>query len=175
MTLEEIRTGLPEYARDLKLNLSAVLADPLLTDQQRWGAALACAIAIRHRPLLDAVEAEASARLTPEAIVAARAAAALMAMNNIYYRTFHLLGDPEYHGLPAKLRMNAMAKPGVDKTDFELWSLAVSAVFGCGQCIQAHEKVLRAAGVSREAIQAAVRIAAVLHAVGVTEEGRGAV
>ena len=64
-----------------------------------------------------------------------------MAMNNIYYRFVHLVHAADYKTMPAKLRMNAMAKPGVDKVDFELWSLAVSAVNGCGMCLEAHEKV----------------------------------
>ena len=105
---------------------------------------------------------------------AAKAAAAIMGMNNVYYRFLHLVEDEEYSRLPAKLRMNVIANPGAPKEDFELWSLAVSAVNGCGKCITAHEKVLRDAGVSREQIQAAVRIAAVVHAVAVTIEGEAA-
>jgi alkyl hydroperoxide reductase subunit D len=91
-------------------------------------------------------------------------------MNNVYYRFVHLVGQDDYRTMPARLRMNALAKPGVDKADFELWSLAVSAVNGCGLCIESHEKVLRDHGVNRESIQAAVRIAAVVHAVAVTLE-----
>ena len=60
-----------------------------------------------------------------------------MAMNNIYYRFVHLVHAADYKTLPAKLRMNVMAKPGVDKVDFELWSLAVSAINGCGMCLEA--------------------------------------
>ena len=88
-----------------------------------------------------------------------------MAMNNVYYRFVHLVHADDYKTLPAKLRMNAMAKPGVDKVDFELWSLAVSAVNGCGMCLESHEKVLREHGLSAEQVQAAVRIAATVHAV----------
>jgi len=167
MTLEELRATLPDHARDLKLNLSTVMADPGLTDQQRWGTLLACAIASRQPELRRVAEAEAAARLTPAAVTAARSAAAIMAMNNVYYRFLHLLGDAEYSGLPARLRMNVLANPGVDKIDFELWSIAVSAYFGCGQCIQAHERTLRNGGVGREVVQGAVRIAAVVHGVAV--------
>ena len=78
---------------------------------------------------------------------------------------------PDYKTMPAKLRMNVMAKPGVAKPDFELWSLAVSAVNGCGMCIEAHERELRSAGITPEAIQAAVRIAAVVHAVAAVMDG----
>ena len=75
--------------------------------------------------------------------VAARAAASIMAMNNIYYRFTHLASAPDYKTLPARLRMNVIGKPGVDKADFELWCLAVSAINGCGVCIDSHEKILR--------------------------------
>ncbi|WP_256250950.1 carboxymuconolactone decarboxylase family protein, partial [Streptomyces sampsonii] len=87
---------------------------------------------------------------------------------NVFYRTRHLLSDPEYGTLRAGLRMNVIGNPGVEKVDFELWSLAVSAINGCGQCLDSHEQVLRKAGVDRETIQEAVKIAAVLQAVGAT-------
>jgi len=73
--------------------------------------------------------------------------------------------------MPAKLRMNVIGKSGVDKADFELWCLAVSAINGCGMCIDSHEKVLRNAGFTSEQIQAAVRIASVVHAVAATLDG----
>jgi len=142
----------------------------MLTDQQRWGALVATAIASRNGAVIQAIEAEAAAKLSPEALAAAKTAAAIMAMNNIYYRFVHLVGSEDYRTLPARLRMNALAKPGVDKADFELWSLAVSAVNACGRCITAHEKVLRETGTTPEQIQAVVRIAAVVQAVAVTLE-----
>ena len=94
-----------------------------------------------------------------------------MGMNNIYYRFLHLVEDAEYAQMPARLRMNVIGNPGIDKLDFELLSLAVSAINGCGMCIVAHEQQLRKHEVSREAIQSAVRIAATIHAVaGVLEQ-----
>ncbi|MGO8917169.1 MAG: carboxymuconolactone decarboxylase family protein [Stellaceae bacterium] len=171
MTLDTLRDTLPDYAKDLKLNLSSLLADAVLTEQQRWGTLLATALAARNAPLIAAVAAEASQHLSPAAAGAAKAAASIMAMNNIYYRFTHLASDPDYATMPARLRMNVIANPGVDKADFELWSLAVSAINGCGKCIDAHDKVLRQAGISREAIQQAVRIASVIHAVAATLDG----
>ena len=97
-----------------------------------------------------------------------------MAMNNIYYRFLHIVGNDEYAKLPAKLRMNVIGNPGVDKTDFELYSLAVSAINGCGACVAAHEKVVRKAGVTAEGVQSAVRIAAVVHGVAVALESTAA-
>jgi len=171
MTIDTIKDMLPDYAKDLKLNLSSLLADAVLTEQQRWGTLLATALAARNAPLIAGIAAEASQRLSPAAVSAAKAAASIMAMNNIYYRFTHLASDPDYATMPARLRMNVIANPGVDKADFELWSLAVSAINGCGKCIDAHDQVLREAGVSREAIQQAVRIASVIHAVAATLDG----
>jgi alkyl hydroperoxide reductase subunit D len=172
-TLEALRDSIPDYARDLRLNLGSVLTvqgAPGLTAKQVWGTALATAIAARHLPLVHAIEQAARAELDDAGISGAKAAAAIMGMNNVYYRFLHLAGDAEYQTMPARLRMNVMANPGIDKLDFELYSLAVSAVNGCGLCIESHEKLLRKHEVSREAIQSAVRIAAVIHAVAVVLE-----
>lgn len=171
MTIDKIRDALPDYAKDLKLNLSSLLNDSVLSEQQRWGTFLATALASRNARLIAAVSAEAAQRLSPEAVTAAKAAASIMAMNNIYYRFTHLASDPDYGTMPARLRMNVIANPGIEKADFELWSLAVSAINGCGKCIDAHDQVLRKAGVSREAIQQAVRIASVIHAAAATLDG----
>ncbi len=171
MTLDTLRDALPDYAKDLKLNLSSLLNDNVLTEQQRWGTLVATALASRNGALIAAISGEAAQHLTPAALTAAKAAASIMAMNNIYYRFTHLASDPDYATMPARLRMNVIANPGVDRADFELWSLAVSAINGCGKCIDAHDQVLRKAGVSREAVQQAVRIASVIHAVAATLDG----
>ena len=87
-----------------------------------------------------------------------------MGMNNIYYRSMHLMKNQEYTTLPARLRMNILASPGVEKVDFELWSTAVSAINGCGACLDAHEGELRKHGVPAQQVQTALRIGAVVHA-----------
>jgi alkyl hydroperoxide reductase subunit D len=166
--MDTLRQRIPDYARDLRLNLSSVLTPqgaPGLSDAQVWMTALASAIASRNAELARVVEAEATAKLQPAEIEAARAAAAIMGMNNVYYRFLHLVEDEEYAKLPARLRMNVIGNPGIAKADFELVSLAVSAVNGCGKCVTAHERVLRQHEVGREAVQSAVRIASVIHAV----------
>jgi len=166
--MDALKDRIPDYARDLRLNISSVLTPqgaPGLTEAQLWMVALASAIASRNAELARTVEAEATARLTRIEIEAARAAAAIMGMNNIYYRFLHLVEDEEYAKLPARLRMNVIGSPGIPKADFELVSLAVSAVNGCGKCVTAHERVLRQHDVGREAVQSAVRIASVIHAV----------
>ncbi len=167
-TLDILRDSLPDYARDLSLNLGSVLAPtgaPGLNEKQIWAVALAAAIASRNVAFTRDIEALAAPALDDAHLSAARAAAAVMGMNNVYYRFLHLVGDPEYAQMPARLRMNVIGKPGIDKLDFELLSLAVSAINGCGMCIESHEKQLRQHGVSREAVQSAVRIAATVHAV----------
>ena len=171
MSIEALKDTLPEYAKDLKLNLSSLANETLLTEQQRAGTFIACALAARERTTTAAVMASFAPALSPEALAAAKAAAAIMAMNNIYYRFTHLASAEDYKTLPARLRMNVIGKPGVDKADFELWCLAVSAINGCGVCIDSHEKILRQAGLSAEQVQAAVRIAAVVHAVAATLDG----
>lgn len=171
MSLENLKSALPDYAKDLKLNLSSLAAEAVLDEQKRAGTFLASALASRNAAVIEAVAAEFGPKLSPEAARAAKTAAALMGMNNIYYRFVHLASNEEYGKLPARLRMNAIANPGVEKVDFELWSLAVSAVNGCGMCIDAHERELKKHGLSAEQIQAAVRIAAVVHAVAAVMDG----
>ncbi|MFI9270590.1 carboxymuconolactone decarboxylase family protein [Kitasatospora sp. NPDC052896] len=165
MALDELKAALPEYAKDLKLNLSALIGNSTLPEQQLWGTVLSCAMATGSKAVLSELEPQAKEILSEQAYNAAKGAAAIMAMNNVYYRTVHLLSDKEYGNLRAGLRMNFIAAPGVEKLDFELWSLAVSAINGCGMCLDSHEQVLSKAGVSRETIQAAFKIAAVIQAV----------
>jgi alkyl hydroperoxide reductase subunit D len=167
MSLENLKAALPDYAKDIRLNLGSLATEPTLADEQRAGTFVASAIASRNPVVTEAILAEFSHRLSPEAFTAAKAAAAIMAMNNIYYRFTHLVGG-DYPNMPAKLRMNVMAKPGVDKATFELWSLAVSAINGCGMCMESHERAVRQHGLTAEQVQAAVRIAAVVHAVAAT-------
>ena len=177
-TLDSIRDSIPDYARDLKLNLGSVLATtgaPGLSEKQIWAVALASAIASRNVPFARDIEALAREHLDEPHLDASRSDAAIMGMNNIYYRCLHLVGDADYQQMPARLRMNVIGNPGIDKLDFELLSLAVSAINGCGTCVASHEKQLRKHEVSREAIQSAVRIASTIHAVaGVLEQSAAA-
>lgn len=165
MSIDSLKSRIPDYAKDIKLNLSSLSTDESLSEQQLWGTFLAAAIASRNEAVIAAVDEEAAAHLSEEAQNAAKAAAAVMSMNNIYYRFSHLASNQEYRTMPAKLRMNVIGNPGVDKVDFELWSLAVSAVNGCGMCIDAHEKQLLSHDITKEQVQTAVRIASVIHAV----------
>ena len=177
MSLSELKSAIPDYAKDLRLNLDSVLGEagaPGLSTKQIHLVALASAIASRYAPLTEALAVEAGKHASAQELDGARSAAAIMAMNNVYYRFIHLVGDSEYRTLRAGLRMNAIGNPGCDKLDFELCALAVSAINACGQCMESHEKNLRKHEVSAQAVQSAARIAAVVHAAAVTLEQRDA-
>jgi alkyl hydroperoxide reductase subunit D len=163
MTLTELMETLPSYARDLKLNFSTLSQQKELTEQQVWGTLVASAVAARNSDLTQALVAEAALHLSPQALEAAKAAAAMMGMNNVYYRFQHLTTNENYRTMPAKLRMNVLRSHLVDQVDFELWSAAASAIKGCGVCVDSHEKIIRHKGLSEEAVLAAIRLASVIH------------
>src|SRR5258708_23395957 len=165
MSIDVLKDRLPEYARDLKLNLSSLASEQLLGPQQKAGSFIAAALAANHAPTTRALVDAFGPELSPEPLNAAKIAASLMAMNNIYYRFVHLVHAADYKTLPAKLRMTAMANPGVDNVDFELWSLVVSAINRSGISPEAHAKICPHHALSAEQIQAAVRISATVHAV----------
>jgi alkyl hydroperoxide reductase subunit D len=168
MSLDSLTSALPEYAKDLRLNLAAVATTSRLSEQQLWGTLLVTAIASRSPRVLAELAPEARARLSPAAYTAARSTAATMALNNVFFRTRHLLSEPCYGTLRTGLRMNVLGDPGVPKTDHELWCVAVSAINACGACLDAHETVLRTSGVPAETIQEALRVAAVVQAAAAT-------
>ena len=165
MSLDALRSALPAYAKDTKLNLGSVIGTSTLPKQRLWGTVLAVAIACRNEQVLRELESEAREHLSEEALNAAKAAASIMAMNNVAYRTRHFLGG-DYDNERVGLRMNIIGTSGgVEKVDFELWSLAVSTINGCEKCVTAHEATVRGEGLSTEQVWEAVRIAATLTGV----------
>jgi alkyl hydroperoxide reductase subunit D len=174
MSLDALRDQIPDYAKDIRLNLGSLMNETVLSDQQKLGCFLASALAARNSTVTQAIAAEVNGKLSDEATAAAKAAAAIMAMNNVYYRATHLMSAEEYATMPAKLRMNVIGNPGVDKVDFELWSIAVSAINGCGMCLDSHEKVVRKAGLTAEQVQAALRIGAAVQAAAAVLDGEAA-
>jgi alkyl hydroperoxide reductase subunit D len=167
MTLNELLDTVPGYAKDLKLNLSSLIQQPELNEQQIWGTMVASAVGSRNLQVIQTVLAEAASHLSPQALEAAKGAAAIMGMNNIFYRFLHLTKNPKYSTLRAGLRMNVLRTHGVDPVDFELWCTAVSAINGCGACVDAHEQVIRGKGMTEESVLAAVRLASVVHALAI--------
>lgn len=167
MGFDELLDGLPDYARDVRLNARAVLSDEGglgLDLRQRLLIALASAYATKSREVVEGVLERAAGTLGDADVTAAKGAATVMAMNNVYYRFLHVGVDDDIKRLPARLRMNFIGKPGVAKTDFELACLAVSAINGCGACMTAHVNEARAAGVPAEGVQTTVRIASAIAA-----------
>lgn len=165
MNLNELMETLPAYAKDLKLNFSTLIQQPELTAQQAWGTVAASVVASRNPELTQAALAEAASHMSPQALEAAKGAAAIMGMNNVYYRFQHLTSNEKYRTMPARLRMNILRSHGIDTVDFELWCAAVSAINGCGACVDSHEKVVREKGLSEEAVLAAIRLASVIHGI----------
>ena len=173
MDLTSLKNLIPEHAKDLKLNVATVLSAegaPGLAENQILGVALASAIAARNPTLLREIETLVSPKLDTAQLSAARAAAAIMGMNNVYYRFVHLAGNPDYARLPAKLRMNVIGNPGVAKVDFELYSLAASAVIGCDWCMRSHERVVVEGGLTEEQVHDAIRIAATINGAAIALE-----
>ncbi len=171
MTLDALIASIPAYASDLQQNYAVLVREnPDLTSQQLWGTMLASAMTTRNTSLTRAVQAEATSHMTDAAIDAAKSAAAIMGMTNIYYHFLHLSVNQKYNAIPSRLRMNALRTHGVPHVDLELWSLAASAINGCGKCVDAHETVLRDKGVAEDLILAVIRIASIIHAIGVVLE-----
>jgi lipoyl-dependent peroxiredoxin subunit D len=167
MSVENLKPLLDDYAKDTMLNLGSVLTEegaPELNTLQIYGVALTSAYATRNSDIITALESEVVGKLDPATIRAAKAAATIMAMNNVYYRFLHYVHDEELSRLPAKLRMTIIGNPGVAKLDFELMSLAVSAINGCGRCMESHAHEIAKSGFGKIGIQSVVRIAAVISA-----------
>ena len=168
--IEQLASEICDPARDIKLNLQSVLAPGSLTPEQRWGVAIACAVVSRNPRLQVAVIADARNEVAQPVVEDAIAAAAIMGMNNVYYRFRHLIGKPSYSDRPARLRMNRLVKPAGSKVDFELFALAASAVGGCESCMRSHEHVVLEGGLTEEQVHDAVRIAATIHAAAIALE-----
>ncbi|MEL4154457.1 carboxymuconolactone decarboxylase family protein [Corynebacterium bovis] len=164
MSIDNLKSALPEYAKDLKLNLGTLARGTELSEQQLWGTFVATAAATRNDAVISEISDEAREHLSDEAYQAALASASIMAMNNVAYRARGWLGE-DYSQVKTGLRMNVIAKPGIEKVDFELFSLAVSTINGCEHCTIAHEKTVREEGLTKEQVFEAVKIAATVQGV----------
>ena len=162
MSLEILIESIPNYAKDIRINLGNVLKQPELTPTQLWGTAVACAVTTRTPAVIRAIEAEALQHVDEQTVNAAKTAAAVMAMNNVWYRFQHM--SEAYAQTPARLRMQTLRSHGADHVDFELWCTAVSAINNCHVCVTSHDKAVREKGLTEEHVAASVRIAAVIQA-----------
>lgn len=163
--IDALREKLPDAAKDVKLNLSSVLNGETLDTKQAYGVAISSAMYLGCEPLRDAlIEDALAAGVGDDVIDDARAAAALMGMNTIYYRFRHMVNNPAYGQKQARLRMTRMAKPATDKGTFELMSMGIAALEGCEMCVNAHEKSILEHDMTDEHVHESVRIAAVVNA-----------
>jgi alkyl hydroperoxide reductase subunit D len=170
--IETYRENLKDYAKDIRLNLSTLLTPegaPSLTPKQIATIALACAYSARAKGLVGSFLADFATVLGDAEVEAAKAAATIMAMNNVFYRTQHHAENEELKKLPPRLRMNVIGKPGIEKVDFELACLAVSAIAGCDRCVNSHVNEVLKAGLPIEAAHSAIRIAATVQATSLAE------
>jgi alkyl hydroperoxide reductase subunit D len=164
MGVDNLKQALPEFAKDLKLNLGSMTRTTVLDEQQLWGTLLASAAATGNQQVLADIGADAANSLSAAAYQAALGAASIMGMNNVFYRGREFLGGA-YDDLRPGLRMNIIGNPGVDKANFELWCFAASLVNGCSNCVAAHEHTVREAGTDRETIFEALKAASIVAGV----------
>lgn len=164
MNFDVILNGIPDYAKDIKLNFSSMINNHGgLSDSQFAGSVLVAAIATKNSALTKYVHQSVVNQLAENEINAVHAAAAIMGMTNIYYRFTDLVDDPSYSTMAAGLRMNILRDPGVDKIDFEMWSLVASVIGGCHKCVSSHEQQLIKHGVTKEIVQLLAKISSVMH------------
>lgn len=170
MLMNELKDQIPEFARDVRTNLVAMLEDKTLPPKCKCGLLLAVAVATRNRKVISAMECEARSVMKPDAIAAVKSAAFLIAMNNVYDRFVQLASNPEYRKMPPPLRRDLIDNSNVARGDLELWSLAISAINGSGALIREHETALQQEWFSPTEIQTAVRFAAVMQSVAIAVE-----
>ena len=167
----KLAEGFPDVSKDIRVNLQNVLQPGTLNADQVWGTAIACAHASRNDAVKRAIEADArSAGISDGVIADAKAAAALMGMNNVIYRFKHIIGKEEYEKRPMRLRMQRLAQVTSNKADFELFCLAVSAINNCQACMAAHEEAVLRQGLTADHVWDAVRLAATIHAAAISAE-----
>ena len=161
--LNTLKTAIPDFAKDTRLNLDGVLARSSLDPADALGAALAAAYAARSKPIIDAIR--SSGQLSETDTNAALSAAALMGMNNVWYPYVEMAGDEELRTQRAELRMNAYSTHGgIDKKRFELFALAASIVGKCHFCVKSHYNMLKENGMTALQLRDVGRIAAVITA-----------
>ena len=159
--IDAVKSALPDYAKDTKLNLDAVLVRSTLDADVAMGCAVAALAATGNGKILSVILADA-----PVYAESAMTAASIMAQNNVWYPYVEMADDANLSGLPAQLRMNAIANHGgTTKTNFEAFSLAASIVGKCHFCVQAHYETLKAEGYTVENLRDIGRIAAVMNSV----------
>ena len=162
--VDDVKNSIPDHAKDIKLNLDSVINRSGLDDVDAHACALAAAIASSNGELAYEIQHNGPLRGTDER-EAAKTAAALMAMNNVYYPFVEMTGEEELKKSPAGLRMNAYATHGgVTKKKFEMYALSASIVGKCHFCVKSHYDILKKEGMTVQQLQSVARIASVVAA-----------
>ena len=165
--VEIIKDSIPDHSKDIKLNLDAVINRSLLSVEDTHACAFAAALAAGNGELAFAIMTSGELDNFKAETEAAKTAASLMAMNNVWYPFVEMCNDPELKGLPAGLRMNAYATHGgVSKKKFELYALVASIIGKCHFCVKNHYDVLRKEGMTVQELHHAGKIAAVINSIG---------
>ena len=161
--LTSIKDLIPDYAKDIRLNIDGTIARSSLTPNDALGVALAAAFAAKCKPIVEILR--ASDAMAPEEVQGALTAAALMGMNTIWYPFVEMTEDADIKGQPAGLRMNAyVTHGGVDKRRFEMYALGASIIGKCHFCVKSHFDNLRKEGLSSQQLRDIGRIAATINA-----------
>jgi lipoyl-dependent peroxiredoxin subunit D len=162
--LSLIKERVPDYAKDIRLNLDGTIARSSLEGNDAVGVALAAAFAAQCKTIVDVIR--ASGVLSPEEVHAVQTAAALMGMNNVWYPYVEMANDADLKSQRAELRMGAYASHGgIDKRRFEMFALAASIVGKCHFCVASHYALLKdEQGMSAQQLRDVGRIAAVINA-----------
>ena len=161
--VDQLKETIPDYAKDARLNIDAVIKRSTLTPEEAEACAVAAAFATGNTKLWTWIQSQLGNQTEA---VAAVTAASLMSMNNVWYPYVEMADDEQLKGLPAQLRMNAIASHGgTTKARFEAYSLAASIVGKCHFCVKAHYETLKAEGYTVEQLRDIGRIAAVITAV----------
>lgn len=161
--VDQLKENIPDYAKDTRLNIDAVIKRSTLPAEEAEAVALAAAFATGNSKLWTWIQSQISDQKEAEAAVTA---ASLMAMNNVWYPYVEMAEDTNLSGLPAQLRMNAIATHGgTTKGRFEAYSLAASIVGKCHFCVKAHYDTLKKEGYTVEQLRDIGRVAAVITAV----------
>lgn len=158
--VDQLKEGLPEYAKDTKLNIDAVIKRSSLSQEEAEACALAAAFATGNGKLVAFIQSGIENAVERDA---ALTAGSIMAQNNVWYPYVEMADDEQLSGLPAQLRMNGISTHGgTTKARFEAYSLAASIVGKCHFCVKAHYETLKKEGYTVEQLRDIGRIAAVI-------------
>jgi len=162
--IDSIKARIPDYAKDIRLNLGGTISRSSLEGNDAVGVALAAAVAAKSTVLVKTIR-EAGV-LSPEETNAVLTAAALMGMNNTWYPYVEMADDADLKTQRAELRMGAYASHGgVDKRRFEMYALAASIVGKCHFCVKSHYALLKnEQGMTTTQLRDVGRIASVINA-----------